>query len=87
MSVPICLYQQKIIGIQNYIFKIICKYNYRMNNKKQKSNNDNTPHSILAKQLFDRNSSKFINDEKENPGNDMCGLITTAFSQSHFNES
>ena len=47
--------------------------------KKRKSNKDNTPHSILAKQHFEQNSSKFINDEKKTPGNGMCGLITTAF--------
>ena len=57
------------------------------NNKKRKSNNGNTQHSILANQHFERKSSKFINDEKENPGNGMCGLITTAFQQSHFNDS
>ena len=57
------------------------------NNKRRKSKNENTQHSILAKQYFEWNSSKFINDEKENSWNGMCGFITTAFSQSHLNES
>ena len=57
-------------------------------NKKQKLTNRTTQqHSILDKQHFEQNSNKFINDEKENAGNGMCGLIATAFSQSYFNDS
>ena len=56
------------------------------NIKRQKTSEDEA-NSRFLNQFFEPNSRMFLKNERENPGNGICGLVATAFSQSYFNES